>query len=501
MQKIEILKEVRFGNQVAEEERDELQSYFVETDSWRKIIRGDVDVIYGPKGAGKSALYLLVQNHEDDLFDDGKLLVTAENPRGAPAFENLKTSPPPDERHFVNLWKLYFIALIGRELNDYELRNDENNKLISILRDEGLLPEKTSTLSRILNSVKKYIIRYTNPTAAETTIHTAESTGAIVGVTGKIYFSDHESETLDNKSGYTIDELYRLASFGLSKENLDVWLLLDRLDVAFDENEELEKNALRALFKAYRDIRTYDNIVLKIFLRTDIWERITDEGFREATHISREIRLEWDKHSLINLVARRFLNNKIIEEYYNVKQNEIVKDVKKQLEFLKKIMPTQVEIGSKQSETFDWILKRTTDGTGKNAPREIIVFFLSLLETQIKRLERGEKVPESTELFERASFKEALPALSEYRTTKVLFAEHPKLKTYIEKLSKQKSEHNSDSLARIWNIDVEKANQLAEQLKKIGFFESSERGGEIYKIPFIYRPFLEIVQGKAEELT
>ncbi|WP_105436529.1 hypothetical protein [Neorhizobium tomejilense] len=101
--KKDILKEVRFGNQIAEEERDDLRSYFVETQSWRQILGGDVDVVYGTKGAGKSALYLLVQDHIDMLFDNAILVVVAENPRGAPAFENLKVSPPPDEKQFINL--------------------------------------------------------------------------------------------------------------------------------------------------------------------------------------------------------------------------------------------------------------------------------------------------------------------------------------------------------------------------------------------------------------
>jgi hypothetical protein len=92
------------------------------------------------------------------------------------------------------------------------------------------------------------------------------------------------------------------------------------LDVAFDESSDLERNALRALFRAYRDIRKYDNIVVKVFLRTDIWERIADSGFREATHISRDITLKWDKNSLQNLIIRRLLSNRKVLDFYGVKR-------------------------------------------------------------------------------------------------------------------------------------------------------------------------------------
>jgi hypothetical protein len=497
--KKDILKELRFGNQIAEEERDDLKSYFVETQSWRKIIGGDVDVVYGTKGAGKSALYLLVQDHIDNLFDDGVLVVVAENPRGSPAFESLTASPPPDEKHFINLWKLYFLSLIGRELTEYGINNSESLKIISTLKQEGLLPEKGTSLKKILSIVKSYVNKYMNPTSVETTILTSESTGNINGITGRIYFSESAAQAAKFGEGASVDDLFSLVSEGLTKQNISIWILLDRLDVAFDDSEALERNALRSLFKAYRDIRAYDNIILKIFLRSDIWDRITDEGFREATHISRDIKLEWDKPSLQNLVARRFLNNEAIAQYLAIDPAEVINDASKQLEFLSKILPDQVETGKRQSSTFDWILKRTTDGSGKNAPREIIFFFNSMIENQLKRLDRGENSPAGTQLFDRAAFKDSLPALSEYRLAKVLYAEYPDLKPYIEKLSSQKSEHNTESLSRIWGTAPSQTIMVTDKLVKIGFFET-DPNKETVKIPYIYRPALAIIQGKAEEL-
>jgi hypothetical protein len=99
------------------------------------------------------------------------------------------------------------------------------------------------------------------------------------------------------------------ANDALTKAGYQLWVLLDRLDVAFAETNELERNALRALFRVYRDVSGYDAITLKIFLRTDIWERITDGGFREASHITKFVVLQWASPSLLNLVVRRLLKN------------------------------------------------------------------------------------------------------------------------------------------------------------------------------------------------
>ena len=93
-EKREVLRKLSFGNQVAEEERDTLKDYFVKTQAWDRINNGDIDIIYGPKGAGKSALYFLIQENPDDFFDRRVLLIAAENPQGAPAFKDLEVNPP-----------------------------------------------------------------------------------------------------------------------------------------------------------------------------------------------------------------------------------------------------------------------------------------------------------------------------------------------------------------------------------------------------------------------
>jgi len=58
-----------FGARVAEEEADDLGEYFVETDQWKRVYRGDVDVVYGAKGSGKSALYSLLVERGTESFD------------------------------------------------------------------------------------------------------------------------------------------------------------------------------------------------------------------------------------------------------------------------------------------------------------------------------------------------------------------------------------------------------------------------------------------------
>ena len=81
MKRIDLLKQMSFGVQVAEDEVNEIASYFVETNQWDKVAKGEIDIIRVEKGAGKSAIYSLLMAKTDVFFDQGILLVAAENPR------------------------------------------------------------------------------------------------------------------------------------------------------------------------------------------------------------------------------------------------------------------------------------------------------------------------------------------------------------------------------------------------------------------------------------
>ena len=74
-----------------------------------------------------------------------------------------------------------------------------------------------------------------------------------------------EPSAEETKVGFiSIDYLLNLANEVLkSTTNFTVWILLDRLDVAFTDNPTLETNALRALFRVYLDMAAYTNIKLK----------------------------------------------------------------------------------------------------------------------------------------------------------------------------------------------------------------------------------------------
>lgn len=262
--KEQVLQDTTFGERVAEEEVDELGKYFVETDQWRRIYAGEVDIVYGTKGSGKSAIYSLLHRREEQLFDEhGVMIVPAENPRGATAFGSLTEDPPTSERELRELWKLYLLSLIADHLRDYGISNDDSRQVTSVLENAGLL-QKQATLRTRLRSALDYVRKWFKAESLEGGLRIDPVTGTPVGLSGKIVFREPSSE--GRELGWvSVDDLFERAEAALTENDINLWLLLDRLDVAFAETEELERNALRALFRVYLDLIQYNRISLKIW--------------------------------------------------------------------------------------------------------------------------------------------------------------------------------------------------------------------------------------------
>jgi hypothetical protein len=144
-----VLQEASFGERIAEQEINELAEYFVETDQWRRLYAGDVDVVYGPKGSGKSALYSLLVTKQQELFDRGILIVPAENPSGAPAFQDVAEDPPTSEAEFVGLWKVYFLGLVAMVLKEWGVETNDAKRVYVALLEAGPFEAKTSLRSRL----------------------------------------------------------------------------------------------------------------------------------------------------------------------------------------------------------------------------------------------------------------------------------------------------------------------------------------------------------------
>ena len=284
--------DITFGDRVAKNESEQLAAYFIKTEHWEKVRNGKADIIFDSKGAGKSALYTLLFAQSAQMEREGKVLISAEKPTEQTVFSEIKNTPPTTEVEFVALWKVYICQLVVQQLATKGKCAGSAGIVKDKLVEAGLIEEK-STLKRLVNAAMSFARRITS-------VESVEGGAGLEGsVTGKITFRTPTTEK--HKVGFvSVDEILETLNSFLIENSFEFWILFDRLDVAFDQDPELEKNGLRALFKTYRDIEDLKAICLKVFLRDDIWKRITDEEFRESSHITRTTTISWSPQSLLS---------------------------------------------------------------------------------------------------------------------------------------------------------------------------------------------------------
>ena len=499
MDKKAALLDLSFGERIAEEESGQLSGYFVETDHWRRIYSGETDVIYGAKGAGKSAIYALLMQKQSDLFDRGVLVVGAENPRGTPAFRELVIDPPASELEFVNLWKLYVLSLLAESLRDYGLASSDAKRVIDELQSAGLLERDASLAGRVKAALAhvRRLIRFESVTGE---LKLDPHSGLPTGLVGKITLREPAS-ALKSRGFISADELLTIADRALATQGLTAWILFDRLDVAFADEQVLEQNALRALFKVYLDFAGLRNIRLKIFLRSDIWHRITEAGFREGSHITRSLTIEWDEPSLLNLIVRRVVRSTVVCQAYAADPTNVLATIDAQKKLFYRIFPTQVDPGEKRREALSWMLSRTADGLNPEvpAPRELIHLCSESKNQQLQKIATGENQPEGENLISAAAIKDALPEVSRVRFHQTLLAEYPQYTKELRRLEGEHTQQTGKTLLKLWSMSEMEALAKANTLADIGFFsrEGTKESPQFW-VPFLYRSALQMIQGSAE---
>lgn len=477
-----VLRELDLGSSVAEYDLA-LERYFVETQTFRSFLSGNYDVVAGDKGTGKTALYRILKEQAAQFSElVGIEIIPAFNPAGAPIFQRLAESETLSESAYISVWKAYLLALVGNWIlgiseGDYDQDMVQLDALLSRtgLRAADDTPE--TIFSQLVNRIKRLLGR-TSAIEANATI---DPSGIPIIGTRLEFGGDEEFEELSRH-----DEALRLLNRILDKWDTTVWIVLDRLDEAFQSQPKLETPALRALLRTYLDFNEFSRMRIKLFVRKDLFGRITSGGFVNLTHINaRKIEITWDEDDLRSLLHRRLTDN---EEF--VVSLGVEKDDEEKV--FDAIFPKQVEPGPRKPTTWTWMMGRIRDGNGVKPPRNLIDLVLKSRESQLRREERSPReYQKGVTLVEADALKRGLESLSNQRVEDTLLAEAGEAASDIDIFRRGKAEHNATSLTELLGGNWKEKARLLQQL---GFLEPV---GANYKVPMIYRSGLEITQGKA----
>lgn len=287
-------------------------------------------------------------------------------------------------------------------------------------------------------------------------------------VAPKVEFHNVQTaEIQGQKIVYSEDALRFLDSL-LKAHDLEIWFVLDRLDEAFAGFPQIEVPALRALFRTFLDFNEFDNIKLKLFVRSDLFRRIVGTNFVNLTHVNaRKIEIRWSDEDLKSMLCSRFRDNK---DFISALGAADTSDD----ELFKYLFPDQVDPGSRKPKTWQWILTRIRDGNGTKPPRNLIDLINKARDAQARREEReGRSWPVNQSLFEPDSLRKALEALSEQRLNDTLLAGNSAIALFIERFRDGKAEHNDESLRELFSVAGSAFEQVKKELLSTGFLGTS----------------------------
>jgi len=488
MNKLEILEKLDFGNSIAEYD-DNISHYYINTPATLDIVNDRYDIIKGTKGSGKTAMLVAICSNQQSYSQlQGKLLIKAIQLKGDPDFQRAFSTVTIDtfsQQQLIDAWKIYLINVLW---HNYGETFSDSSDLLKYLQQHKILDNKRNALENIIYALKFVKLKASN---------TMKSDGSAIQSI-EVLASDNITPINSNEKASLIDFNYIFSELDILITSKDscFWVLIDRLDDAFPDNTKNSTLILKSLFYAYKDICFYKGFKIKIFIRNDIFRIITQNGFTSLTHVSSKTMstLKWDRANLEQLIVERLLFNDEYKKYLdslNINTNIDSMSSSDRIEIINTLIKPQIDIGKNNPDSIGWIINHVKDGKGIFTPRDVISLLDNARTFQLQYLQKNNLADVSDNyLLSQNAIREAYKKISKEKLVTQIYAEYPKCRAWIENFINHKSELTNAYLEKIlgkhWKY-------RSEVLTDIGFLEKKANS---YKIPFIYRVELNIIQGK-----
>ena len=300
------LADLVLGQSAAENEMAQLGSYYLQTEEFNRVLNGDINVVAGRKGSGKSALFIQVRNK---LRRDKRFIILDLHPEGFQLHkfkgQVLRHLEQGTREHTITaFWEYLFFLELAHKL----LEKDRNTYFHDhTIRD---LYMRTSALFE------------KDPVASQ-----GDFAERMLKLTERLEESfekalqDSDDATFLTRSQIT-EFLYRHDMKVLRETTIEylaakkgAWILFDNIDKGWHahgiDSEDLLilRCLLEALAKLRRDLgRAEISCKTVVFLRNDVFELLIQD-MPDRGKISRLV-VDWtDQNLLREVLRRRFVSN------------------------------------------------------------------------------------------------------------------------------------------------------------------------------------------------
>lgn len=272
-----------FGELAAERDVDAgLREYFLESESFRRLVEHEKSVALGNRGAGKSAIFKMIAERERH---QGSAVIEL-----APddySYELLSETMLPEDKGawakqgaYAAAWKFLLYVIIMKELTRSKQGRTAGKHIYKYLRDNHANVEK-NPLGVLISYLKR-----------------------LEGV--KIGKLEAGLRTRELQKLYRLEEINALVPELIALcEKRSVVVLIDELDKGWDASEDAQA-FVAGLFHAAIDLNSKTkSLRVLLSLRRELYESIPAlyddaQKYRDIIEV-----IEWDEASLLDLITRR----------------------------------------------------------------------------------------------------------------------------------------------------------------------------------------------------
>ena len=504
-----LLQVLDLGSSVAEQD-DLLESARVETSVFADLLADRVDLVPGTKGSGKSALYRIFVDFLPGLLLRDRKVVVAHGVQshGDNVFHVFNDRfDRLTEGQFVDFWCIYLVSLAHEQFVKnpvYAPYLGNCGPEVEAFRDACVaarIPEIQA--DRSLRDILEWALNALARLRPRGAVVTPDGVRYELGL-GLVDDSGPETPSAEEVGAEPllprfVADVKETLEAVLSKADLSLWLMVDRLDEIFPRRSDLETRALRGLLRTLRIFESRQ-IRVKVFLRDDILEQITSggRGFAALTHVTarQADRLAWSQDGILNLVVRRLFASSTLRDALQVDPDRLAASPDYRSECFYRVFPETVYSPPNQSPTLRWIYSHTTDGRGVVTPRDVIDLLTKAKQRQQDEFQ-DDPDGETDVIIGSGAIRYGLAEMSRRKRDTVLKAEFEHLWPHIGRLVGGKTEYSERALQQLFG---RRSALVIDDLVAIGLFAVNRHrdGSTTYTVPFLYRQGLELTQGRQD---
>jgi cellulose biosynthesis protein BcsQ len=472
-QRWNIIDSLQFPEVNAADQRQDLSLLFQRTTDFERFLDDTTCLIRGRKGTGKTALYWLFLQHKSvaQKLAHGRL----DNTIFLSAHGRFQESRPSrDEFQIIHqnlqqnsgTWEAFWRAYLLLRCHQENLFNFPKGK-------KGA---KFSDLKKILNDLPRERWQ-------------SECTQALL-----LLSTNSELRLIIKDS---IDILLNEEARNNSQK---MWFLYDDLDEDFPEGGEVRQQALTGLFQLVQscDANRLTEIRFKIFLREDIWNRLS---FDNKSHFTgRDIILQWTRIDFLRLALRQAIQSENFKNLVDRISPVAVESIDQASEdaidkALEILWGSRRRGGNRAKNVSRWVYERLTDSSDTTFPRSLSILLKGAKEHELTYKGKSSSKFRTDRLLQGKSLEFGLKKASEKRCEEIK-EEYPDLTKFFDSLKGKLAFLSKEQLQTVWQEsahDIADFEEFASFLSEIGIIEWREKEKR-YKVADIYVYGFEMIR-------